>query len=187
MSVIRRPPSEIQITEAGQNDLLARTVRCVRFVYNYGLKLTANTWYWRQTRIGYAQTSMAIDVLKSMPKYDFLKKVPAAPLDASLRRLDDDFNAFYAGQAEYPRIKTSQDFSGGALPPPVRMTVKIEYPTETRCFDCGYFLSAPPPMPTWTCPSCGAIQNTAQNTARNAEAVTKALEANGYGAMLPPE
>jgi transposase len=171
------------ITETGQNDLLARTVRCMRFVYNYGLKLTADTWYWRQTRIGYEQTSAAIEVLKSMPKYGFLARAPAAPLDGALRRLDEDFRAFYAGRATYPRFKTPQDFAAGAyaLAPPARMTVRIEYPTETRCFDCGYFLSYPPTLPTWTCPSCGVIQNTAENTARNAEAVSKALQAYGEG------
>jgi transposase len=175
------------IAEAGQGDLLANTVRCVRFVYNYGLKLTADTWYWRQTRIGYAQTSMALDVLMSMKQYSALTKVPAAPLDNALKRLDEDFKSFYAGESPYPRFKTPDDFASGsyALLPAPRMTVRIKYPTETRCFDCGWFLNEPPTLPTWICPSCGVIQDTAENTARNAEAVSRAIRA--YGAMLPPE
>jgi transposase len=156
----------------------------VRFVYNYALKLCADTWYRRQTRIGYNETYASLMVLKGMQQYRFLSTVPEKPLRQSLRRLDADFLDFRAGRATYPKFRTADDgpatyaiaisYSGGMAP-----AVKVEYPVDTRCFDCGYFLPSPPVTAEWICPECGVIQNTAINTARNAEAVQAALRANG--------
>lgn len=179
---IRRTRSS-QLAE--RERILALTARCVRFVYNYMLQLCADTWYRRQTRIGYQETSAALDVLKSMGQYAPLNEVDNAPLNQALIVLDSDFDAFRAGRAPYPSFKTQHEApTGGYAPPALSFgttvpTVRPEYPTSTRCFDCGYFLPAPPVGPEWVCPACGVVQDTALNTARNAEAVRLALEANG--------
>jgi transposase len=179
---IRRTRSS-QLAEREKN--LALTARCVRFVYNYMLQLCADTWYRRQTRIGYQETSAALDVLKGMRQYAPLTEVDSAPLDQALVDLASDFDAFHAGRAPYPVFRTQHEAPTGDYAPPAMTfgsglpTARPEYPTSTRCFDCGYFLPAPPVGPEWTCPACGVIQDTALNTARNAEAVQLALEANG--------
>lgn len=165
----------------------SRVVRCVRFVYNYMLRLCADTWYGRQTRIGYLETRTALKVIKGLRQYEFLTMVPAAPLDRALRELDSDFQSFYAGRSPYPRFKTGHDMPVGAyaaLPAVTavsKLTVRIEYPTMTRCADCGYFLESAPVTVEWICPECGVIQIAAINAARNAEAVRRSLEANGEG------
>lgn len=152
-----------------------------RFVYNYMLRLCADTWYRQQTRIGYSEMTAAFAVIMTLPRYHGLISESPKELDKTLRDLDADFEAFYSGRAPYPSPRTRHN----TLPSVTPATVEDGFPTVTRCFDCGY-LADRAEHPEWTCPDCGVIHDTDFNATRNAEAVRKAMQANGYGAMLPP-
>ncbi|HET8909437.1 MAG TPA: helix-turn-helix domain-containing protein [Ktedonobacterales bacterium] len=47
-----------------QAAVLARTFGCVRFVYNWALRLRTDAYYARQERVSYAGTSAALTTLK---------------------------------------------------------------------------------------------------------------------------
>lgn len=150
---------------------LTRVAACVRFVYNYMLKLRSDTWYFRATRIGYPEMASALEVIRGLPQYRFLLEAPAKSLNEALIDLEDDFRAFYAGHSHYPRFR-------GMSEPEPELFESREYPIKNRCCDCGYFLDQVPRNAEWTCPKCGVIHQTLENTASNVKAVRLALAAN---------
>ncbi|MEX3914897.1 helix-turn-helix domain-containing protein [Paraburkholderia sp. BR10872] len=154
-----------------QRVTLTRVAACVRFVYNYMLRLRSDTWYFRQTRIGYPETVSALTVISGLREYRFLAEAPPKSLDEALRDLEEDFRAFYVREAHYPR------FRGMEAPEP-NLSESRDYPTANRCHDCGYFLEQIPRTPEWTCPDCGVVHRTSENTARNVEAVARSIAFN---------
>jgi putative transposase len=48
----------------GQETILARTFGCVRYVYNWALRLRTDAYYERHERIGYHEVSAALTLLK---------------------------------------------------------------------------------------------------------------------------
>jgi len=87
-----------------QKKTLARTFGCVRFVYNWALRLRTDAYYERQERIYYSDTSARLTALKQQPEYSWLNEVAAVPLQQSLRHLDKAFKNFFEGRAGYPRF-----------------------------------------------------------------------------------
>jgi len=87
-----------------QKKTLARTFGCVRFVYNWALRLRTDAYYERQERIYYSDTSARLTALKQQPEYSWLNEVAAVPLQQSLRHLDKAFKNFFEGRADYLRF-----------------------------------------------------------------------------------
>jgi putative transposase len=58
-----------------QENLLRRTMGCVRLVYNKALAHYTEGWYERQERIDYKQTSSLLTSWKKAEDLDFLNKV----------------------------------------------------------------------------------------------------------------
>jgi putative transposase len=86
-------------TQAG---VLERTFGCVRFVYNWALRLRTGAYYERQERISYADTSAALTVLKREPETAWLNEASSVPTQQALRHLDRAFRNFFEGRAKYP-------------------------------------------------------------------------------------
>ncbi len=88
-----------------QEDLLRRTLGCVRLIYNKALAERTQSWYERQERVGYSQTSFLLTEWKKEEELDFLNDVSSVPLQQGLRHLQTAFTNFFAGRAKYPNFK----------------------------------------------------------------------------------
>ncbi len=90
---------------AEQENLLRRTLGCVRLVYNKALAARTEGWYVRKERISYKQTSSMLTGWKKLEELDFLNDVSCVPLQQGLRHLQTAFTNFFAGRAKYPNFK----------------------------------------------------------------------------------
>ena len=88
-----------------QEQLLRRTLGCVRLVYNKALHIRTEGWYERQERIDYKQTSAMLTSWKQQEDLQFLNEVSSVPLQQGLRNLQKAFTNFWAGRAKYPNFK----------------------------------------------------------------------------------
>ncbi|WP_009631165.1 RNA-guided endonuclease InsQ/TnpB family protein [Synechocystis sp. PCC 7509] len=88
-----------------QEILLRRTMGCARLVYNRALAARTESWYERQERIGYADTSTMLTIWKKQEDLQFLNEVSCVPLQQGLRHLQKAFANFWAGNAKYPNFK----------------------------------------------------------------------------------
>jgi putative transposase len=95
-----------------QEQLLRRTLGCVRLVYNKALHTRTQGWYERQERIDYKQTSAMLTDWKQQEDLQFLSEVSSVPLQQGLRNLQKAFTNFWAGRAKYPNFKKKH--SGGS-------------------------------------------------------------------------
>ena len=94
---------------AEQENLLRRTMGCVRLVYNKALATRTIAWYERQERIQYKQTSSLLTSWKKMEELDFLNEVSCVPLQQCLRHLQKAFANFWGKRAKYPRFKKKRN------------------------------------------------------------------------------
>jgi putative transposase len=95
-----------------QEQLLRRTMGCVRLVYNKALHTRTEAWYERQDRVDYKQTSGMLTQWKKQEDLHFLNEVSSVPLQQGLRNLQKAFTNFWAGRARYPNFKKKR--SGGS-------------------------------------------------------------------------
>ncbi|MDY7002575.1 MAG: RNA-guided endonuclease TnpB family protein [Cyanobacteriota bacterium] len=99
-----------------QENLLRRTLGCVRLIYNKALAARTQAWYERKERVGYKQTSAMLTNWKKQEDLDFLAQVSSVPLQQSLRHLQTAFPAeccantnFFSGRAKYPNFKKKRN------------------------------------------------------------------------------
>lgn len=92
-----------------QENLLRRTMGCVRLVYNKALAARTEGWYQRQERIGYNQTSSLLTNWKKEEELGFLNEVSCVPLQQTLRHLQVAFANFWAKKAKYPNFKKKRN------------------------------------------------------------------------------
>lgn len=92
-----------------QENLLRRTMGCVRLVYNKALSAKTEGWYQRQERIDYKQTSSLLTGWKKTEDLDFLNEVSCVPLQQCLRHLQKAFANFWGKRAKYPRFKAKRN------------------------------------------------------------------------------
>jgi putative transposase len=85
-----------------QQQILARTFGCARFVYNWALRLRTDAYYQHQQRVTYLDTSVRLTALKQQSEYAWLNEVASVPLQQVLRHVDSAFRNFFAGRAAYP-------------------------------------------------------------------------------------
>jgi putative transposase len=95
-----------------QEELLRRTLGCVRLVYNKALHTRTQGWYEKQERIDYKQTSAMLTNWKKQEDLQFLNEVSSVPLQQGLRNLQKAFTNFWSGRAKYPNFKKKR--SGGS-------------------------------------------------------------------------
>jgi putative transposase len=89
-----------------QEQALAQTFGCARFVYNYMLRVRTDAWFQRQERVGYHETSSLLTALKKDPDHAWLGDVSSVPIQQALRHLQTAFNNFFAKRAQYPSFKS---------------------------------------------------------------------------------
>lgn len=94
---------------AEQENLLRRTMGCVRLVYNKALAARTEAWYERQERISYKETSSLLTGWKKVEDLDFLNEVSCVPLQQCLRHLQKAFANFWGKRAKYPRFKAKRN------------------------------------------------------------------------------
>ncbi|MGK7924387.1 MAG: RNA-guided endonuclease InsQ/TnpB family protein [Spirulina sp.] len=92
-----------------QENLLRRTMGCVRLVYNKALSVRTEAWYEQQERIGYSQTSSLLTGWKQTEELHFLNEVSCVPLQQCLRHLQKAFANFWGKRAKYPRFKKKRN------------------------------------------------------------------------------
>ncbi|MDJ0599359.1 MAG: RNA-guided endonuclease TnpB family protein [Crocosphaera sp.] len=92
-----------------QENLLRRTMGCVRLVYNKALAVRTDGWYEKQERIGYTQTSSLLTEWKKQEDLDFLNEVSCVPLQQCLRHLQKAFTNFWGQRAKYPNFKKKRN------------------------------------------------------------------------------
>ena len=87
-----------------QEQILARTFGCARYVYNWAL--AARTKAFKDGgRMSYAESSGALTALKRQPETVWLNEVSSVPLQQSLRDLQTAFGNFFAKRTAYPTFK----------------------------------------------------------------------------------
>lgn len=92
-----------------QEQILARTFGCARYVYNHMLRLRTDAWMKEQTRVGYHETSAALTLLKKQEDHAWLNEVSCVPLQQALRHLNTAFLNFFAQRVKYPSFKSKHN------------------------------------------------------------------------------
>ncbi len=92
-----------------QENLLRRTLGCVRLIYNRALAARTQAWYENKERVGYKQTSAMLTHWKKQEDLDFLTEVSSVPLQQGLRHLQTAFTNFFSGRAKYPNFKKKRN------------------------------------------------------------------------------
>src|SRR3954447_21605477 len=87
-----------------QEQILARTFGCVRYVYNWALRLRTDAWH-EGERVNYTQSSIALTELKQAKKTEWLNEVSSVPVQQSLRHLQGAFVNFFEKRTGYPTFK----------------------------------------------------------------------------------
>ena len=88
-----------------QENLLRRTIGCVRLVFNLALAARTQAWYENKERVSYKQTSALLTSWKKQEDLDFHPQVSCVPLQQGLRHLQAAFTNFFSGRAKYPKFK----------------------------------------------------------------------------------
>ncbi len=89
-----------------QEQQLARTFGCVRYVYNWALGMKQEAFKERAQRISYPQTDKRFTVLKQQEETAWLSEVSSVPLKQALRHLEKAYTSFFRGDARLPRFKS---------------------------------------------------------------------------------
>lgn len=88
-----------------QEQNLAQTFGCVRYVYNRSLRYRQDAWYERQESVSYLQNSALLTMWKKEPECIWLNDVSSVPLQQVLRHLQTGYSNFFKGRAKYPNFK----------------------------------------------------------------------------------
>lgn len=91
-----------------QEQNLAKTFGCVRFVYNRMLFYRQQAYYQHHEKLSYVDTAFLLTNLKNQDEYQWLNEVSSVPLQQSLRHLQTAYQNFFAGRAKYPTFKKKQ-------------------------------------------------------------------------------
>ena len=92
-----------------QQELINKTLGCVRFVYNHFLAVRRDEWTANHKSVTYNQTSAMLTGLKRYEEYSWLKQVDSMALQESLKNLDAAYQKFFKKLAKYPRFKSKHN------------------------------------------------------------------------------
>lgn len=89
-----------------QQQIINRTLGCVRFVYNHFLAVRRDEWKANHNSLTYVKTSKLLTDLKKRDDTSWLKEVDCMALQNSLRDLDRAYESFFKKRTGYPRFKS---------------------------------------------------------------------------------
>ena len=89
-----------------QEILIAKTIGCSRFVFNYFLSEWDETYQATGKGLSYGSCSKEIPMLKQ--EFDWLKEVDSHSLQSSVKHLTDAYARFFKKQNERPRFKSKR-------------------------------------------------------------------------------
>src|SRR5947209_7620034 len=92
-----------------QQQILARTFGCVRYVSNWALRLRIDTYKAEKCSLSVSQLSRRLTALKQQSETAFLGEVSSVPLQQALRHLADAFTNFFEGRAAYPTFNAARN------------------------------------------------------------------------------
>jgi putative transposase len=91
-----------------QEQLLARTFGCVRFVYNSVLRYRTDAFCEEKEKVGYTAANAHLSKMKKAEETAFLCEVSSVPLQQCLRHQQTALNNFFEGRAKYPAFKSKR-------------------------------------------------------------------------------
>lgn len=94
-----------------QQNLINRTLGCVRFVYNHFLAVRRDEWKANKVSINYTKSSQLLTDLKRREETAWLNEVDSMALQESLRNLDRAYTNFFEKRSKYPRFKSKHRHS----------------------------------------------------------------------------
>ncbi|KEQ12863.1 transposase [Endozoicomonas montiporae] len=86
-----------------QEQLLAQSFGCARFVYNNTLRFRTDAYYKDGSSVSHSQVEKRLVSLKA--EFPFLKDVSSVILQQTLRDQQEAFKNFWAGRTKYPKFK----------------------------------------------------------------------------------
>jgi putative transposase len=92
-----------------QKHILARTFGCVRYTYNWALRLSIDLYQQTGQGLSYTQMSVQLTTLKHQAEAAFLNEVSCVPVQQGLRHLKRAYVNFFAGRAHFPQFKKRHD------------------------------------------------------------------------------
>lgn len=91
-----------------QQNLINRTLGCVRFIYNQGLAYRI-AQYKAGEKANYTATSAMLTEMKQQEEYAFLKEADSIALQQALRDLDRAYQNFFMHLGKYPCFKSKHN------------------------------------------------------------------------------
>src|SRR5215469_10940692 len=91
-----------------QKHMLARTFGCVRYTYNWALRLSIDTYQDTGKGLSYKELSAQLTVLKHQEDTPFLQEVSCVPLQQSLRHLKRAYVSFLPGARQLSKLQETQ-------------------------------------------------------------------------------
>ena len=89
-----------------QKSMLAQTLGCVRFVYNWGLSTRKTAYFQQGQSLSYHDLATRLPDLKKQSPW--LAEVSRVPLQQALRHLDAAYMNFFEGRTNSPTFKKKQ-------------------------------------------------------------------------------
>jgi putative transposase len=88
-----------------QQQILARTFGCVRYIYNWALRLSINTYQGAGKGLSFKDLSARLTMLINAEDTSFLQEISCVPLQQSLRHLKRAYTNFFEGRTHFPQFK----------------------------------------------------------------------------------
>ena len=107
MSMIKRAYRYRCYPADEQQQILARTFGCARWIYNWALARKSQA-YQEGKHLSYGDLSASLPGLKQQPETAWLAEVSSVTLQQSLRHLERAFVNFFEGRTHYPRFKSKK-------------------------------------------------------------------------------
>ena len=84
--------------------MLNRTFGCVRYVYNWALRLRTDAYH-NGEKINYVQSSALLTQHKKEIGFEWLNEVSSVPLQQAARQLQAAFRNFFDKRSDYPKLR----------------------------------------------------------------------------------
>ena len=98
-----------------QKHILARTFGCVRYTYNWALRLSIDTYQTTGKGLSYKGLSAQLTVLKQQEDTAFLNQVSCVPVEPRLRHLKRAYANFLPGARRVSSLQETQRCAVGGI------------------------------------------------------------------------